>query len=81
MAPVAISPEYSRELVELAHMLQFLLGVAVGVWLGTRYDCRSGVEAMELFMRENLPPRRTAKPSPAPSRLRRFLGGWVGGDC
>ena len=56
-------------------MLQFLLGVAVGVWLGTRYDCRSGVEAMESFMRESLPPRRTAKHSFAPSGLRRFLGG------
>ena len=56
-------------------MLQFLLGVAVGVWLGTRYDCRSGVEAMESFMRESLPPRRAAKHSFAPSGLRRFLGG------
>lgn len=82
MAHVAISPEYSRELVELANMLQFLLGVAVGVWLGTRYDCRSGVEAMELFIRENLPPRRAANrlPPPAPTTLRRLLGSWSRDD-
>jgi len=40
-------------------MLQFLFGVTVGVWLGTKYDCKPYVDIVMKFITENTPKERS----------------------
>ena len=40
------------------HMFQFLTGVAVGVFIGTKYDCRPLIEASATLVLAHLPKKR-----------------------
>ena len=41
-------------------MFQFLFGVTLGVWLGTKYDCKPYVDMVSKFIVENIPKERSS---------------------
>nr|QBK86821.1 MAG: hypothetical protein LCMAC103_01560 [Marseillevirus LCMAC103] len=47
-------------------MWEFLVGVIVGIYLGTRDDCRPAIDAACAFVRERLPSPRARPPAAAP---------------
>ena len=38
-------------------MFQFLFGVTLGVWLGTKYDCKPYIDMIAKLIAENTPKR------------------------
>jgi hypothetical protein len=40
-------------------MFQFIAGLAVGVWLGTKYDCRPLIKAAAAIVLAHTPKRRS----------------------
>ena len=36
-------------------MYRFVLGFALGVYVGTHYDCKPALEKIERFLRDNTP--------------------------
>lgn len=36
-------------------MWQFLTGFSLGVYVGTFYDCRPAIKAVQIILRENMP--------------------------
>tara|TARA_B100000575_G_C22507058_1_gene331022 strand:- start:24 stop:260 length:237 start_codon:yes stop_codon:yes gene_type:complete len=47
--------------VLLSFMMQFILGVGIGIWIGTKYDCRHAVESCEKYIAANMPKERSTK--------------------
>jgi hypothetical protein len=39
-------------------MLQFFMGIAVGIWLGTTYDCKPIVVLAANYIAEHIPKKR-----------------------
>ena len=40
------------------YMFQFFTGVVVGVWIGTKYDCRPAIEAAVTILAAHAPKKR-----------------------
>ena len=40
-------------------MFQFLFGVTLGVWIGTKYDCKPYVDMIAKLIAENTPKERS----------------------
>ena len=36
-------------------MWQFITGFSLGVYVGSFYDCRPAIKAVQIFLRENMP--------------------------
>ncbi len=50
-------------------MWDFVVGMVVGIYLGTYYDFRPSLEALLKWGTEHLPRSRTPPPPPAPQSL------------
>ncbi len=39
-------------------MIRFMAGMAVGIWIGTSYDCKPYIDMVTKYITENAPKKR-----------------------